>query len=172
MPKQAARPTVNTPLLQEPGTDRNNAAKSPPLSREAQLEASLYGVKPFNSTLATAICLNYIIGTGCFGLPYAFTQAGLVLTSGVLLVGGLFATLAMNYTLEFMARAEGKSARQRVAAVSRLSHYRLSTLGLASCRPGEMPQHRIGYRKFDFSKIGELFQGAKGRSLIQFAITW
>eukprot|EP00954_Amorphochlora_amoebiformis_P016785 1314855-Amorphochlora_amoeboformis.AAC.1 len=73
----------------------------------AEEEAALVGLKPYGSTKALAMCMNYIIGTGCFGLPIAFVQAGLGLTTILILCGCGLSLISMNYTLEFMARANG-----------------------------------------------------------------
>jgi hypothetical protein len=39
----------------------------------------------YGTVAAMAMLINYIIGTGCFSLPYAFTQAGIVLATGLLI---------------------------------------------------------------------------------------
>ncbi|OQR98708.1 hypothetical protein ACHHYP_08273 [Achlya hypogyna] len=111
------------------------------------LDASAMGVKTYGSVVAVAMTLNYMVGTGCFGLPYAFATAGIGLTSIFLIVGFLGALITMNYTLEAMARAEG------VIATSKTS--------------GAMPEHRLTYRKIDFSVIGEIFAGRTGYSIVQ-----
>lgn len=43
----------------------------------------------YGTVAAMALLINYIIGTGCFSLPYAFTQAGIVLAT-CLLIGMSF----------------------------------------------------------------------------------
>jgi hypothetical protein len=54
------------------------AADSDPLGYEARE----LGVTTYDSVTACAITLNYIIGTGCFGLPMAFYQVcAMMLTS-------------------------------------------------------------------------------------------
>ncbi|DBA00584.1 TPA: hypothetical protein N0F65_007713 [Lagenidium giganteum] len=103
------------------------------------------GVKPYGTVITLAMTLNYIIGTGCFGLPFAFMQAGIVLTSSILVVGALGALVTMNYTLESLARAEGVCAATR----------------------GGGPLHRLTYRKFDFSMVGEMFAGKVGKVVVQ-----
>ncbi|TYZ68825.1 hypothetical protein PybrP1_011949 [[Pythium] brassicae (nom. inval.)] len=103
------------------------------------------GVKPYGPAVALAMALNYVIGTGCFGLPYAFKEAGVVLTSALLIVGVLGALVTMNYTLESLARAEGVCAATR----------------------GGAPLHRLTYRKFDFATIGDMFAGKFGKLVVQ-----
>lgn len=123
------------------------------LSRDPR-DAGSMGVKPYTSTVALAMTLNYIIGTGCFGLPYAFSKAGLVLTSLFLIVGGIIAMFSMNYTLESLARAEGVTSSKELA-VSHLPE----------------PKHGMTYRKFDFCTVADIFTGSRGKNVVQ-AIIW
>ncbi len=106
------------------------------------------GVRPYGSTTAVAMTLNYTIGTGCFGLPFAFASAGLGLTSIFMLLGFLGSIVTMNYTIEAMARAEGITAEQ------------------SGCGLMGMPQHKLTYRKIGFSVIGQVFAGSKGYALV------
>lgn len=108
-------------------------------------DAAAMGVKPYGPGITLAMTLNYIIGTGCFGLPYAFMQAGIGLTSALLVIGVLGALITMNYTLESLARAEGVCAATR----------------------GGSPLHRLTYRKFDFAIVGDMFAGKMGKIIVQ-----
>lgn len=103
------------------------------------------GVKPYGPSITLAMALNYVIGTGCFGLPFAFKEAGVVLTAALLVTGVLGALVTMNYTLESLARAEGVCAATR----------------------GGAPLHRLTYRKFDFATIGDMFAGKLGKLTVQ-----
>lgn len=107
--------------------------------------ASTGGVKPYGPAITLAMTLNYVIGTGCFGLPFAFKEAGIVLTASLLSIGVLGALVTMNYTLESLARAEGVCAATR----------------------GGAPRHELTYRKFDFATIGEMFAGKFGKVTVQ-----
>ena len=109
------------------------------------MDADACGVKPYGRVTTLAMTLNYIIGTGCFGLPFAFMQAGIGLTAILLIVGCLGALVTMNYTLESLARAEG----------------------VCSATRGGGPLHRLTYRKFDFATIGEMFAGKCGKGVVQ-----
>jgi len=116
-----------------------------------EIAASLRGVKPYNNYTGFAICLNYVVGTGCFGLPYAFSKAGFGLNAFLLLFGGALATISANYTCEFLARSEG----------------------VTSFRPDQgngKPHHRITFRRFDFAMVAEIFTGIYGRMFVQCAI--
>ncbi|KAL4146885.1 hypothetical protein PRNP1_010641 [Phytophthora ramorum] len=64
-------------------------------------------VKPYGPAVTLAMALNYVIGTGCFGLPYAFMEAGIGLSLTLMIVGVIGSLITMNYTLESLARAEG-----------------------------------------------------------------
>lgn len=111
-------------------------------------DPSAFGVKPYAPSIALAMALNYVIGTGCFGLPYAFKEAGIVLSLLLMLVGVAGAVITMNYTLESLARAEGVCAATR----------------------GGGPLHQLTYRKFDFAMIGEMFAGKLGKILVQIVL--
>ncbi|OQR81795.1 hypothetical protein THRCLA_23295 [Thraustotheca clavata] len=110
------------------------------------LDADAMGVKTYGTVVATAMTLNYMIGTGCFGLPYAFTVAGVGLTSTFMILGWVASLITMNYTIETMARAEGVVASSKSAA---------------------LPENRLTYRKIDFSSIGEVFAGTYGYAMVQ-----
>lgn len=99
-------------------------------------------LRTYSKTGAYAVVLNFIIGTGCFGLPYAFAEAGIVLTALFLTCGALLATVTATFTLETMARAQG-----------------LAT--------GE---HGLAWRKYDFTSLGRILGGSP--HAIQAAIVW
>lgn len=108
-------------------------------------DVSTLGVKPYGPVVALAMALNYIIGTGCFGLPYAFMKAGVWLTTALLLVGAAGSVVTMNYTLESLARAEGVCAASHRGA----------------------PRHEMTFRKFEFATVGDMFAGRGGKLLVQ-----
>ncbi|KAF0720261.1 Aste57867_448 [Aphanomyces stellatus] len=114
------------------------------------LDATAMGVRPYGTAVAVAMTLNYMIGTGCFGLPYAFASAGLGLTSIFLVLGFVGSLITMNYTLETMARAEGVLTSSKTLASKTA-----------------MPENRLTYRKIDFSVIGDLFAGSMGYNVVQ-----
>ncbi|RHY07038.1 hypothetical protein DYB28_001571 [Aphanomyces astaci] len=121
---------------------RSRSADHPQLD---PLDAAAMGVRPYGTVVAVAMTLNYMIGTGCFGLPFAFASAGLGLTTIFLVLGFVGALITMNYTLETMARAEG----------------------VVSAPKGTLPDNRLTYRKIDFSVIGDIFAGSMGYSIVQ-----
>lgn len=102
-------------------------------------------VKPYSPAVTLAMALNYIIGTGCFGLPYAFMEAGIGLSLTLMIVGVIGSLLTMNYTLESLARAEG----------------------VCAATGGGVPRHQITYRKFEFATIAEMFVGRWGKAAVQ-----
>ncbi|KAI9982913.1 hypothetical protein PInf_006713 [Phytophthora infestans] len=101
--------------------------------------------KPYGPAVTLAMALNYVIGTGCFGLPYAFMEGGIVLALVLMIVGVLGSLLTMNYTLESLARAEG----------------------VCAATGGGAPRHEITYRKFEFATIAEMFVGRLGKAAVQ-----
>ncbi|KDO29770.1 hypothetical protein SPRG_04887 [Saprolegnia parasitica CBS 223.65] len=115
------------------------------LSSVDSTDAEAMGVKTFGPVLTVAMALNYMIGTGCFGLPYAFSIAGIGLTSLFVIVGYMGALITQNYTLEAMARADG----------------------VATAAPGALPLNRLTFNKYGFSRIGEIFDGKRGYVTVQ-----
>eukprot|EP00124_Ichthyophonus_hoferi_P001177 Ihof_evm3s56 gene=Ihof_evmTU3s56 len=114
-----------------------------------QEEDDSCGITTYNSPTTLAMAINCIIGTGCFGLPFAFKSAGLGLASILLLFGTTYGLITLNYTLELMARTDG----------------------VISAKEGlETPTHRITYKKYGFTKIAEVFGGAWGRNSTQFTM--
>ena len=116
------------------------------------------GMATYGTYVSLAMTLNYIIGTGCFGLPYAFKEAGLVLTSVFLLMGVAMAILSNNYTIETLARAEGITAAEEQEAL---------LYDKTSSKSQSPPIHCLSYRKFDFASLGFMFGGPAGRNLVQ-----
>lgn len=53
-----------------------------------------------------AVTLNCTVGTGAFGLPYAFSVTGYVLTTIILMVGALMNYIGNSYVLSFLSRTE------------------------------------------------------------------
>ncbi|CAI5720812.1 unnamed protein product [Peronospora effusa] len=101
--------------------------------------------KTYGPAVTLAMTLNYVIGTGCFGLPYAFMEAGIGLALTLMIVGVLGSLITMNYTLESLARAEG----------------------VCAATSGGVPRHQITYRKFEFATIAEMFVGRLGKAAVQ-----
>ncbi|KNC81931.1 hypothetical protein SARC_05781 [Sphaeroforma arctica JP610] len=123
-----------------------NGSKDP-----LEAQAKELGVTPFQKGTAVAVCLNYIIGTGCFGLPYAFTATGLGLTSLLLLVGSVCAFISLNYTLEIVTRGEGATSAEEE-------------------RSSE-PVMEMSYRKFGFTTLAYKFSGSTLQNITQLVMT-
>lgn len=120
------------------------------------------GVKPYSKGIAIAMTINYIVGTGCFGLPFAFTQSGMLLTTIFLIFGSVIATIAMSYTLESMARAEGVTAIHEAKVLEYVPEdFEEKSRG---------PQHCLTYRKFDFAMIANVFLGFRGKLFVQICL--
>lgn len=108
--------------------------------------AKRVGINPYSPSAGVAICLNYIIGTGCVGLPFALTQCGLGLTLLLLLLGAGFAFISNNFTLEAMARAQGVEDTR------------------------DVPRNRITYEKHSFAAIASRFGGSSARTAVQLSV--
>jgi amino acid permease len=68
--------------------------------------ASSVAVATFSPFVAFCFTINYILGTGFLTIPWAFTEGGLLLSSTVIFLVGIFSDMAKNYLLETMARSE------------------------------------------------------------------
>ena len=147
--------TTSKPLINKELSGLHTSGSSSTGTELDSLDAKSMGVRPYNRYLAIAMTLNYVIGTGCFGLPYAFTESGLVLTTILMFAGAFFAFIAMNYTLEAMARAEGVFAQAGKKGGE---------------DPAGVPVHQLTYHKLDFAQIGNIFMGKRGMMLVQFVM--
>eukprot|EP01098_Paradermamoeba_levis_P013307 TRINITY_DN6044_c0_g1_i1.p1 TRINITY_DN6044_c0_g1~~TRINITY_DN6044_c0_g1_i1.p1 ORF type:complete len:338 (-),score=78.88 TRINITY_DN6044_c0_g1_i1:514-1458(-) len=110
--------------------------------------------KTFSYKAGYALCVNYIIGTGVFGLPYSFKQAGIVLACICMAVSSFTAFITVHYVLEALARTEGVvSAEEDKDEIER-----------------EKPLNRITWRKFEFTTMSEVFGGQRGKYLSQMTV--
>eukprot|EP00128_Syssomonas_multiformis_P015509 Colp12_sorted_trinity150504_noHs@28947 len=137
--------TVERGVPAESGLGSYVAEESTPLIPKGDVESEeTYGIdKPYGSFNAYCVCVNYIIGTGVFGLPIAMTKAGLGFGIICLTVGGITATFCMNYLLEAMARAEGHTQ--------------------AILTKSSTPVNKVTYRKFDYGRMSKMFMGLWGK---------
>ena len=60
--------------MMEPELDPTEGDPLLPGSRRASKEPAIY-----DTTTGVALFLNYIVGTGCFALPFAFAKSGYAL---------------------------------------------------------------------------------------------
>ena len=103
------------------------------------------GLTTYSAFASFAVTLNCLIGTGCFGLPFAFASGGLGLATGLMVLASTLGTVSMGFSLESMARAEGVAKFQEDGRV----------------------EHRIAWRKHDFAMIARQF-GAVPKSSLHF----
>jgi amino acid permease len=92
-----------------------------------------------------------IIGTGVFNLPYAFYNAGIVLSVVLLVISAFFSWLCLVWFLEVSARAEGICAYREQQSSSD-------------------PIHQIGWRKFELTHLCNDFFGFKGKIVSQLSL--
>ena len=109
--------------------------------------------QPSFSTISTptafAVTVNYIIGTGAFGLPYGVMQAGTLLSFVCIAVFTLVSSICLCYVIESMARAGGVLQAEKLHSGDVLQHHKPSEadpLVTASSAPGHYVPH-IGYEK-------------------------
>jgi len=123
--------------------------KDPERESLIQTEDSQKPHKTYGTFAAFAISVNYIIGTGVFGLPFAFYSSGILLGIICLSVSGFFSIMSINWVLEVLARTEGIVTAEK---------------------QNSFPVNQITWRKFDFTEIFELFGGSKGKATVWIAI--
>ncbi|KAL7714206.1 Amino acid transporter [Entamoeba marina] len=98
------------------------------------------------SSLQTyALMINFIIGTGVFGLPYAVESAGIGLSFIIVVFFYSLSVLTAVWVLENMARASGV-----------MESYRRS-------RNTETPINELGFEVFNYARVGAIFFGKIGR---------
>eukprot|EP01124_Arcella_intermedia_P020436 TRINITY_DN27910_c0_g1_i1.p1 TRINITY_DN27910_c0_g1~~TRINITY_DN27910_c0_g1_i1.p1 ORF type:complete len:509 (+),score=33.35 TRINITY_DN27910_c0_g1_i1:36-1529(+) len=112
-------------------------------SQYTPLVDDLEPIKTYSLFTGFALCINLIVGTGVFNLPFAFYNSGLVLAVVLLIISGFFSWMCLVWVLEICARAEGITAQKE---------HNL-----------EQPIHCISMRKFDFNELCHFFYGFKGK---------
>ena len=110
---------------------------------------------PSFSTISTgtafAVTVNYIIGTGAFGLPYGVMQAGTLLSFACIAVFTFVSSICLCYVIESMARAGGVLEAEKLYKADVVMHKQpqpLETdpLVIHNSAPGQYVAH-IGYEK-------------------------
>lgn len=135
----------------------------------------------YGPATAFAVAVNFIIGAGVFGLPYAFYRAGIPLT---LITFGFFAFFLVQcawWVLEVIARASGvlayNSAHSPAAAPPRSPSPTASSVNTAAAdearpllAPGERPVNTIDYQEYSYTRFSKLFGGRPGMLVTQLMI--
>jgi amino acid permease len=70
------------------------------------LKKKFDGMKTVNVFFGFFLIINYTLGTGFLGIPYAFFYAGFIAAIPTLLFITFISWLNANYLLEIMARAQ------------------------------------------------------------------
>lgn len=102
------------------------------------------------------IMMNVIIGSGCLGLPYAFSQGGWLLGICVISFSTISSTITMGWLLEAMARADALERTPRTASAGAV--FEATADEEAKCRPAEESTPMIrDDRKFEVLELVNLF---------------
>jgi hypothetical protein len=67
----------------------------------------------FSFWVAVSFTINYVIGSGFLTLPWAFGEAGLLLSCSVMLIFGLFSIISVLFILETTERIRVIQSSQR-----------------------------------------------------------
>ena len=111
--------------------------------------SSLPSFKTISTPTAFAVTVNYIIGTGAFGLPYGVMQAGTLLSFACIAVFTLVSSICLCYVIESMARAGGVLEAEKLRSGEVRKHVvplESDPLVSADNSPGQYVPH-IGYEK-------------------------
>lgn len=137
-------PEEETPLV----ADRPNPGMKRWVSTKSMFSMASVSDNEYDTSTGVAMFVNYIVGTGCFALPFAFYQAGLGFASIMLIAGAALCAISGHFTLEVMARAQGYIDYKE---------------------KGE-PRNHITNQKVDFSQMAGLFGGSILRGVTQIMI--
>eukprot|EP01114_Cavostelium_apophysatum_P016316 TRINITY_DN4610_c0_g1_i1.p1 TRINITY_DN4610_c0_g1~~TRINITY_DN4610_c0_g1_i1.p1 ORF type:complete len:496 (+),score=54.06 TRINITY_DN4610_c0_g1_i1:130-1617(+) len=114
-----------------------------------------HSTKTIGNFAAFVICINYVVGTGIFSLPYGFYNSGFGLATLCLITSGIFSLFCAYWVLEVLARTEG--IHSTVYDIQ-------DSTGLSEERK---PHNHVTFRKFDFTKMFETYYGLKGKLFCQ-----
>jgi len=153
VPIESAEVDVTSSLLGHPQFSHRKRSAPDDVDGEAERSRGHSEEKTYSTITTYAISINYIIGTGVFGLPFAFYSSGLVLGVLCLSLSAFLCLLCLRWVLESLARAEGITAAH--------------TRGVQGER---LPIHRITFRKFDFTALFDMFAGWKGKAICQLTV--
>ncbi|EMD48200.1 amino acid transporter, putative [Entamoeba histolytica KU27] len=115
------------------------------IEEEQEIVSKSVNVHTISPLQTFGILINYIVGTGVFGLPYAFENAGLGLSLITTLFFYLMSIVTAIWVLENMARSSGV-----------METYRRS-------RNAQRPQNEIEYEVYNYTRMSAIFFGKGGK---------
>lgn len=95
--------SMTEPLLEENTATNENISIDFSSNNVEDIQISSQGFTPF---IAACFTVNYLVGTGFLTLPWAFAQAGLILSTIMLIIATGLSDIVKDFLLEAMARAE------------------------------------------------------------------
>ncbi|KAL7721472.1 Amino acid transporter [Entamoeba marina] len=112
--------------------------------------------RTYSSLAGFATEINYIIGTGVFGLPFAFYSAGIPLSAISLTIFFFLNICTMNYVLNSMSRAEGyTSAHEHSTDTPSEENDESNSEQITD----EEHINKLRYRIYDYTSLGSIWGG-------------
>lgn len=98
----------------------------------------------FSPVVGACFTLNYIMGTGFLTLPFAFHEAGLALSTVVMVIICVAAKFGSDYTLSAMARAEHLASQVNNSTAAGEARGAISSDEFTSCAEGDGKKSSLG----------------------------
>jgi len=136
-------------------------------------------IATYGKVTAFAVAVNYIIGAGVFGLPYAFYKAGIPLTIITLVFFAFFLVLLAGWVLEVISRVQGwtdycsSSTRSSNSVESVTTSVNTAMSDEGSSQPllaHLKPINHIGFEVISYTRFSKVFGGRKGMIVTQIMI--
>ncbi|EKE39372.1 hypothetical protein ENUP19_0061G0144 [Entamoeba nuttalli] len=118
-----------------------------PLKKEQELllnEKEKKETHSYSQAAGFATVINYIIGTGVFGIPFAYFTGGLPLSAIILIGFFIINVTTMNYLIDSMARSEGRKEIKENGGENEFN---------------TVPVNELKFRLFDYTTLGEMWGG-------------
>jgi hypothetical protein len=132
--------------------------------------ASPYAAATYSPLVAYAFTVNYILGVGSLGIPYAFFRAGLVMGNAMIVLVTIISYWTVMWVSETVARARESQLVLRSVLTEKTALVRMDT-----SRFEDFPEvtwlcdrflGRVGSRLYQLSLLGLMYGGLLGYSQV------